>query len=267
MYSVRLLTEGRLRGIAGVVSLEAGPTDTVIFDLSRPFEVEWAPASPAELTRECCLWLPRAAWLAAAPDDRVSHGLVLRGADAAGAVLSASLRALFNHASRLTAAEMDRLAGSIGDLCARAAADAMQGSGATAEAPLDSFVTVRRYIERNLRSPKLGPDSIAKDFGLSRASLYRLFAPAGGPANYIRSRRLRQAYEQIVAAGGANMRIGAIAYEAGFTNLSAFGRAFKQAYGCSPAQARKDARPHPSAPLFETTGDGALLAELRTLRK
>jgi hypothetical protein len=39
--------------------------------------------------------------------------------------------------------------------------------------PLASFVTLRRHIDRRLRSPTLGVDTLATTFGLSRASLYR----------------------------------------------------------------------------------------------
>jgi len=46
--------------------------------------------------------------------------------------------------------------------------------------PLASFVTIRRFIDRNLKSPELSPEMIARNFGLSRASLYRLFEPGGG---------------------------------------------------------------------------------------
>ena len=45
--------------------------------------------------------------------------------------------------------------------------------GVNGRMPLASFVTLRRHIDRRLRSPTLGVDTLATTFGLSRASLYR----------------------------------------------------------------------------------------------
>ena len=59
-------------------------------------------------------------------------------------------------------------------------------------------------------------------FGLSRASLYRLFEPAGGIAKYIRKARLSRAFQEITTAELSNRRIGHIAYALGFKNVSAF---------------------------------------------
>ena len=82
-----------------------------------------------------------------------------------------------------------------------------------------SFVTLRRYIDNNLRSPSLSTNTIAKTFGLSRASLCRLFTPAGGVAKYIRKAKLNRAYQDIAASEFSNRRIGPIAYRMGFKNL------------------------------------------------
>ena len=103
---------------------------------------------------------------------------------------------------------------------------------------LTSFVTIRRYIEQNLRSSALNADGLAKTFGLSRASLYRLFEPVGGIASHIRKARLNRAYQEIVAPDLANQRIAPIVYRLGFKNLSAFNRLFKATYGLSPGEVR-----------------------------
>jgi AraC-like DNA-binding protein len=88
----------------------------------------------------------------------------------------------------------------------------------------------------------LSANSIAAEFGLSRASLYRLFGPAGGIAKYIRKARLSRAYQEITAAEFSNRRIGFIAYQLGFKNVSAFSRLFHEVYGVTPGEARERAR-------------------------
>lgn len=108
----------------------------------------------------------------------------------------------------------------------------------SSQAPLASFVAVRRYIDQHLRSPALNVESLVRTFGLSRAALYRHFEPVGGIAAYIRSARHSRAYQEIVAPEFANQRIGPIAFRLGFKNLSAFNRLFKETYGVSPREAR-----------------------------
>jgi AraC-like DNA-binding protein len=47
-------------------------------------------------------------------------------------------------------------------------------------APLETLVTLCRYVEGNLTARDLGAEKLASAFGLSRATLYRLFEPVGG---------------------------------------------------------------------------------------
>ena len=90
-----------------------------------------------------------------------------------------------------------------------------------------------------LASRELGIEKITRTFGLSRASLYRLFEPVGGVACYIRTRRLARARKELTAPGLQDHRIGPIAYRAGFQSIPAFNRAFREAYGEPPRNARK----------------------------
>jgi AraC-like DNA-binding protein len=139
----------------------------------------------------------------------------------------------------MSADELDALADGVIELSARAVAPILKASAVSGvPVPLASFVTIRRFIDRNLKSPELGPEMIAKNFGLSRASLYRLFEPVGGIAGYIRKQRLNQTFQEITAAEFANQRIAQIAYRFGFKNVSAFNRLFRATYGVSPRQAR-----------------------------
>ena len=168
------------------------------------------------------------------------HGLGLKGTSPAGAVIGAGLRSLTAQADRMSVREMDALANGMIELAASAIAPILEGAAPSGVAvPLGSFVTIRRFIDRNLPSPKLGPEMIAKNFGLSRASLYRLFEPVDGVARYIRKRRLDQVFQEIIAPEFANQQIGQIANRFGFTNISAFSRLFRAVFGVSPRTARE----------------------------
>ena len=101
------------------------------------------------------------------------------------------------------------------------------------------MVTLCRYVEGNLTARDLGAEKLASAFGLSRATLYRLFEPVGGVASFIRERRLAHARQELTRAGLQNRRIGPIAYQAGFHSIAAFNRAFRATYGDTPRNVRK----------------------------
>jgi len=76
---------------------------------------------------------------------------------------------------------------------------------------------------------------IAASFGLSRASLYRLFEPTGGIAGYIRKRSLRAPCGRSQLPGCQTVGLGRSLISLGFKNISAFNRAFRIAHGISPS--------------------------------
>ncbi len=153
------------------------------------------------------------------------------------------MRAFAGSAPKMRLAEFDAVAEGLVALATKSIAPALARAGdAAVPPPLASFVTIRRYIDRKLASPDLSANSIAAEFNLSRASLYRLFEPAGGIAKYIRKVRLSRAYQEITAAEFSDRRIGFIAYQIGFKNVSAFSRLFHEVYGVTPGEARQRAR-------------------------
>jgi AraC-like DNA-binding protein len=104
-----------------------------------------------------------------------------------------------------------------------------------------SFITIRRHIDQNITNSSLNAEKLSALFGLSRASLYRLFEPVGGVGHYIRASRLSRAYQEIVAPQNGNRRAGHIAMRLGFPSAAAFNRLFRETYGLSPTQARERA--------------------------
>jgi AraC-like DNA-binding protein len=239
-FAIRVLVSGSAAGLAGHQAIDAKVGDVFFIDLAQTLNLQLSVQG--ELTADITLWIPRARLLASVSDENALHGLVLRGTSPPGALIGGSLRSLAEHAEQMTTDELNALANGVIELTAKAIAPALEQAGASAvPAPLASFVTIRRYIDRNLTSPALDADSIAKNFGLSRASLYRLFEPVGGIASYIRKARLNRAYQEIITLEFSDRRIGQIAYSLGFKNVSAFNRLFHSIYGFSPSEARERA--------------------------
>ena len=89
-------------------------------------------------------------------------------------------------------------------------------------------------IERDLASPTLSVSSILKTFGVSRASLYRMFEPDGGVRQYISQRRLFRAVADLSINPFRRGQISATAEFWGFSSDANFNRAVKRVFGTSP---------------------------------
>ena len=90
-------------------------------------------------------------------------------------------------------------------------------------------------LEKNWNLKEFKIDNLVKQFGMSRAQLYRRILDLTGhsPNNFIREVRLRNALKMIEEQKGS---ISEIAYESGFNNPSYFSRCFFKKYGIQPSE-------------------------------
>jgi AraC-like DNA-binding protein len=240
-FAISLQINGSAAGLAGDGPIRADPGDVMFIDLSQAMTMR--QSAPEGLVDGVTLWTARDRILPLVSDENALHGLVLKAESPAGAVLGATMRAFAGSAPKMRLIDFDAVAEGLVALAAKSIVPALARAGdVAASPPLASFVTIRRYIDSNLAKQELSAVSIAAEFGLSRASLYRLFEPAGGIAKYIRKVRLSRAYQEITAGEFSNRRIGQIAYRLGFKNVSAFSRLFHEVYGVTPGEARERAR-------------------------
>lgn len=92
------------------------------------------------------------------------------------------------------------------------------------------------YINLNCWRHSLTADKIASAIGCSRAHLYRLFASrCQSVADCVRDIRLQRARELLETESAP---IGTIAFDSGYGDQSAFGKAFKRRFGISPGDYR-----------------------------
>jgi AraC-like DNA-binding protein len=120
--------------------------------------------------------------------------------------------------------------------CFRPTAESLERTRAPIAVATTSHI--KRYIEQHLASPELSPASICAAFGLSRATLYRLFEPLGGIASSIRERRLARTYAELIHPANQHRRISDIAFDWGFTNGAHFSRNFRRAFDMAPSELR-----------------------------
>ncbi|WP_050744945.1 MULTISPECIES: helix-turn-helix domain-containing protein [unclassified Shinella] len=220
-----------LRTVNGETMLvEAG--DISLFDLSRPMQSE------TQHCRNLTLALPRHLLFGKEGQNEALHGLLLKRSTSTARLIGSHLRALFADLTDITPTEAPAIVTATANLVTTLVGPQI------AERSLPSptvrgavIMEIRRYIEHHLALPDLGPEHLCKMFGLSRASLYRLFEPIGGVTDHIRTRRLRAAFDML--ADERKRTVGEIAYACGFSDMSAFSRAFRHQFGMSPSEVRE----------------------------
>ncbi len=102
------------------------------------------------------------------------------------------------------------------------------------------FAALRSDTARTYGNPQLSVEHLAQRHHMSVRQVQRLFEEDGTTFTlYLQERRLEHVRRAL--ADPANMRklIASIAYEAGFSNLTAFNRLFKQRFGATPTQVRE----------------------------
>ncbi len=243
-FGLCLVTAGKLAGRTDRDAFDCPEGGVFFLDLMQTLDMTLSTTISSEANRAkiLILWIPRARMLKSLNDESALHGLALRDVSPVAHLLAACLNVLALEAEATGDAAFDALAEGVIELTAKALGPVLQSiAPKDRPTPIASLVVIRRFIDRHLASGDLGVNMLAEKFGLSRATLYRLFEPLGGVADYIREQRLRLAYQEVVAAEFSNRRIGLIGFRLGFKNVSSFSRAFRQRFGVSPRGARSAA--------------------------
>lgn len=205
-----------------------------VFDLTQPVVTE------ASATSAMNLILPRKVL-----EDQVGaiedlHGRSFDyGADPAMQLCFTYLSHLAASADQVETHYLRNLSQAAASLCGACFRPATGGLRATEQV---TTIAVRQFIEREMTSDTLGVEAIVARFGISRATLYRLFDADGGVAAYIRERRLLLAMRMLTQGGAAGRpRVSAVAYATGFSDEKTFSRAFKRRFNALPREAETGA--------------------------
>jgi AraC-like DNA-binding protein len=155
-----------------------------------------------------------------------------------GHLLGEYMLALEQRLPMVTEADLPRLTTAVGAMVAAAIApSAERVAVARPQIDVGRMEKVRRTVQRHLRTPTLRPATLCRLVGMSRSNLYRLFDDSGGIARYILRQRLLAAHEMLTDPANG-LSISAIAEELCFADASAFSRAYKREFGCTPSDTR-----------------------------
>jgi AraC-like DNA-binding protein len=230
-FLVRLNVAGGHVGTNGKQRVEACAGDIDVIDMAQPM------AYDAVDSTLIVLGIPRPLLEAALPDASLLHGVVVSGTRALGALLADHLLSLNARLPEITPAEADGIAAAT--VAMVAACLGPEHRALTTEPRAGSPICeIKAHIEQHLASRDLDADALCAAFSLSRSSLYRLFGPLGGVRRYVRDRRLVHAFVALADPAIRHRPIGEIAFEWGFVSEAHFGRVFREAFGCTPGQAR-----------------------------
>jgi AraC-like DNA-binding protein len=251
--SIVFLRRGMLSGSLGDLSLVAGEGQIVCFDWQKLADVELQPGLTLVVI------VPMARLEAELGELPGLHGAIVEGAG--GRLLAEYMHALHQEAATAAASETGLLARATEKMIAACL------SGLPA-APRESDTSRRRavrlrvaqLVEERLGDPRLTPDFVIRELGLSRSTLYRAFAAVGGIAGYIQRRQLEAAHAALGSTGDLRS-VKAIAHRYGFSSAPHFTRAFRKQFGHRPVDVRADA-----ADRFDTD-DAAGTSPQERLRK
>ena len=93
---------------------------------------------------------------------------------------------------------------------------------------------IQQFIEQNLIALELSAAMLLARFGVSRATLFRLFEPYGGVRTYILERRLFRALLDISEQPNLRGQIQRAVERWGFSSATHFQRAVKRSFGVTP---------------------------------
>jgi DNA-binding response OmpR family regulator len=97
------------------------------------------------------------------------------------------------------------------------------------------MIRIVSYLEDNLTSSQLSVESLSREMGMSRSSLYGKMLEITGekPVEYIRSFKLKKAMALLERS---DLTISEIAYQVGFSTPNYFARAFKAQFNMLPSE-------------------------------
>lgn len=218
-----------------------GPGDIGLYDTSRPHH-GWRDADGQ--ARLLMMTLPRLLVPVHPHSVKKLTGVRMPGTEGVAAVVRKMVSELADGAAACAPADAARLGGVTADLVGVLLAHCLDESGSAAAdaAQRTLMVRVQAFIDQRLADPRLTPGQVAAAHHIGVRTLHRLFAEHGlTVAGWIRQRRLDRCRRELADPRFAGQYIDTIARRWAFADGAHFSRAFKSAYGLSPAQWRASA--------------------------
>ncbi|MBF9066458.1 helix-turn-helix domain-containing protein [Streptacidiphilus fuscans] len=181
-----------------------------------------------------CFYLGGVTWA----EVRRAGGLMARGGEGIGSLLSQFLLTLAAQPRAQRAVTGSHLARSVADLAALLVMDLLEQENPThPTAAAELLARIRSHIEENLMDPSLSPESIARAHFISVRYLHKLFKQEGVTVgHWVRRRRLEACRRELGRSFHRRSSVAAVAQRWGFVSASHFSRVFRDTFGVSPSE-------------------------------
>jgi len=211
------------------------PGQLFVVDLSRPFLIA------AETMATTSVYLPVAAVRQLIPCLDAVTALPISAESGTAAALRAMVDQLVAVAPSLTEDAADHVADSIPHLLASVLNPLEEAhDGLPSRLRAAHKERIRTFVRENLGDSSLDIERIARGVRLSARHIHTLFADE--PVTLMKwlwRERLERCRRELVDPALRERAIGEIAYSWGFNDLAHFSRAFRDRFGCSPRQLRR----------------------------
>jgi AraC-like DNA-binding protein len=205
-----------------------------LIDHARPYEL-----THGDQVRTLCVDIPRERLEACLPGAQRQIGRLVAAESAPARMLLAVLRALADEFSNASQVHLSPASGEnvLGFIASAYADDDARASGRGMAARAGAF---RVYVQARLRDPNLKVAEVAAYVGVSERYLRAVLETEGETfSSYLLRERLELCARLLSDASQRHRTITEIAFEAGFSNTSYFGQAFKERFGLTPRDYRK----------------------------
>ncbi len=224
---LHLYLSGGFNGTITGQQTTIGPGKVAVIDLAREVRTQAFASSTISFI------VPRKL-LANAPLNSLTPRLDQRRND----LLAAHIRSLQERSTQLTEADVEATVSASATFLTRLLSEGSSVRPREEEADDDLSALAEAAIRDNLALAELSPDWLAQKLGISRASLYRIFANDGGIMQYVQERRLL-AVQAALSDPLETRRLSRIAADLGFNSTAHFSRAFRARFGVTASDYRK----------------------------
>ena len=219
---------GAMMGRIGDDPMDFHPGDVHLFDIRHPFQ---ALSSGVD---QISLYLTYNE-IGYDPSRDPPH-MVFRAGSPTNALIRSTLEVIHGQLPDTTAADAAVMTTGLCGMLKGIIASGRVDEGSRASFEKLRTEAIRRFILENLTDKDLNAENLSRQFGASRATIYRAFEDCGGIARFISDHRLDRAKWDLINGGARRGLVRTVAERYGFNDTGNFNRAFRRRFDMTPTE-------------------------------